>query len=88
MKDHPNRVSILKWLTGVKIEDFLQSFTEGDFQGIHMHSFYPENQQFDNYVPHQFEEFMDLTVDEWVSKGMLKRWDEVRKLGILSSLLL
>ena len=46
-----------------------------------MHSFYPDNQQFDNYVPQQFEEFMDLTVKDWVSKGMLKRWDEVRKPG-------
>ena len=27
LKDHPNKVSILKWLTGVKIEEFLQSFT-------------------------------------------------------------
>ena len=42
LKDHPNKVNILKWLSGVRIEDFLQSFTEGIFQGIPMHSYYPE----------------------------------------------
>ena len=51
LKDHPNKVNILKWLCGVKIEDFLQSFTEGTFQGIPMLSYYPQLQPFDNYVP-------------------------------------
>ena len=64
LKDHPNKVNILKWLVGVKIEDFLQSFTEGYFQGIQMHSFYPEAQEFQNYVPQEFEEFIDTTVKE------------------------
>ena len=79
MRDHPNKGPILKWLTRVKIEDFLQSFTEENFQGIPVHSFYPEPQQFDNYVSQQFEEFMDATVSDWVSMGMLERWEEVRK---------
>ena len=34
LKDHPQKQVLLKWLHGVKIEDFLQSFTKGDFQGI------------------------------------------------------
>jgi len=79
LKDHPNKTNILKWLTGVKIEDFLQSFTEGKFQDINMHSYYPEAQEFQNYVPNEFETFMDNTVQEWESLGMLKKWDEVRK---------
>jgi len=41
LKEHPNKVNILRWLSGVRIEDFLQSFTEGVFQGIPMHSYYP-----------------------------------------------
>jgi len=81
LKDHPNKVNILKWLCGVKIEDFLQSFTEVTFQGIPMHSFYPQPQQFDNYVPAEFESFIDITVKDWERLGMLKRWDEVRKPG-------
>ena len=36
---------------------------------------------FENHVPQQFEEFMDTTVKEWVSLGMLKKWDEVRRPG-------
>ena len=79
--DHPNKVNILKWLVGVKIEDFLQSFTEGVFQGIQMHCFYPETQQFHNYVPQEFEGFIDATVKEWELLGMLKKWDDVRKPG-------
>ena len=39
LKDHPDKEVLLKWLTGVKIEDFLQSFTKGDFQGIPMNSY-------------------------------------------------
>ena len=27
LKDHPHKQSILSWLTGVKIEEFLNSFT-------------------------------------------------------------
>jgi len=81
LRDHPNKVNILKWLVGVKIEDFLQSFTEGVFQGIQMHSFYPETQEFHNYVPQEFEGFIDATVKEWELLGMLKKWDDVRKPG-------
>ena len=36
---------------------------------------------FENHVPQQFEELMDTTVKEWVSLGMLKKWDEVRRAG-------
>ena len=32
LKYHPNKSVLLKWLSGVRIEDFLQSFTEGEFQ--------------------------------------------------------
>ena len=34
LKDHPHKENILRWLQGVKIEEFLNSFTKGDFQGI------------------------------------------------------
>ena len=79
LKDHPQKQVLLKWLHGVKIEDFLQSFTKGDFQGIPMNSYYPQAQEFQNYVPPEFEDFMDSTVKEWVSLGMLLPWQDVRK---------
>ena len=79
LKDHPDKEVLLKWLTGVKIEDFLQSFTKGDFQGIPMNSYYPETQEFQNYVPPEFEDFMESTVRDWVSLGMLLPWQSVRK---------
>ena len=46
-----------------------------------MHAFYPQPQQFENYVPPEFEQFRNDTVKEWETLGMLKRWDQVRKPG-------
>ena len=79
LKDHPFKNKLLGWLTGVKLEDFLLSFTVGEFQGISLNSYYPQPHQFDNYVPPEFEEFMDSTVKDWVQLGMLLKWDEVRQ---------
>jgi len=44
-----------------------------------MNSYYPQAQEFQNYVPPDFEDFMDSTVNEWVSLGMLLPWKDVRK---------
>ena len=51
LKDHPHKQTLLKWIQGIHIEDFLNSFTTGEYQGIRLHSFYPEPQEFQNYVP-------------------------------------
>ena len=78
LKEHPQKETLLKWIQGVKIEDFLKSFTQTEFQGIKLNSYYPPQQIFPNYVPPEFEEFMDNTVKEWVSLGILQKWDQVR----------
>ena len=39
LKDHPQKDNLLKWITGVRIEEFLNSFTDGEFEGIKLHSF-------------------------------------------------
>ena len=78
LKDHPNKVNILKWLAGVKIEDFYNPSLR---ECIPMHSYYPQPQQLDNFVPPEIEEFIDTTVKEWERLGMLKRWDQVKKPG-------
>ena len=44
-----------------------------------LHSYYPHSQGFSNYVPQEFEEFMDKTVQEWTSVGALMEWDKVRQ---------
>ena len=41
LKEHPQKVTLLKWIQGVKIEDFLKSFTQAEFQGIKLNSYYP-----------------------------------------------
>jgi len=69
LKDHPHKLTLLKWIQGVQIEDFLNSFTTGEFQGKTLNSYYPEPRVFENYVPQQFEEFIDTTVKDWVSQS-------------------
>jgi len=79
LRDHPQRTTLLNWMEGVKIEEFLNSFTDTEFQGMKLHSYYPHSQGFSNYVPQEFEEFMDKTVQEWTSVGALMEWDKVRR---------
>ena len=79
LKEHPHKSTLLKWIQGVKIEEFLNSFTDSDFQGIKLHSYYPHTQVFPNYVPDEFEEFMDKTVLEWASIGVLQQWSKIRQ---------
>ena len=45
-----------------------------------MHSYYPTAQQFDNYVPPEFELFMDNQVQDW-DRGALLEWEKVKKEG-------
>ena len=74
----PHKDTILKWLQGIKIEEFLNSYTTEFFQGIELSSHYPAAQHFDNYVPDKFQKFMKENVQEWVDLGVLKKWDDIR----------
>ena len=78
LKDHPHKETILKWLKGVQIEEFLNSYTTGFFQEIQLDSYYPAPKQFDNYVPEQFEQFMNENVQEWINLGVLEKWEDVK----------
>ena len=79
LKDHPHKQTILKWIQGVKLEDFLNSFTTGNFQGMELNSFFPPARELLNYVPDQFENFMDENVQEWINLGVLQQWHLVRQ---------
>ena len=78
LKDHPHKTTILGWIQGVKLEEFLNSFTSSEFQGKRLHSHYPEPIELQNYVPNEFEEFMDNQVQEWLQLGVMKLWEDVR----------
>ena len=78
LKEHPNKSTLLQWIGGVKIEEFLNSFTDSEFQGIKLNSHYPHHQTFTNYVPFEFKQFMDDTVKDWASTGILKEWGSVK----------
>ena len=79
MKEHPQKAKLLSWMEGVTIEEFLNSCTNSEFQGVKINSHYPQAQTFENYVPQEFENFMDETVQEWASLGVLKEWEHVRQ---------
>ena len=78
LKDHPHKQKILSWLTGVRIEEFLNSFTSSSFQGELLNSYYPQERHFENYVPQEFQGFMNEQVQEWVNLGVLRKWSEVK----------
>jgi hypothetical protein len=78
LKDHPQKATLLKWISGVRIEDFLNSFTSSEYQGIKLHSFYPPQMSFPNYVPLQFEDFMNNNIQEWIALGVLQKWEQVK----------
>ena len=65
----------------MQIEDFFNSHTQGEFQGITLDSVLPQQVQFDNYVPPEFDPFMDETVQEWLKLEVLIPWDLARQEG-------
>ena len=78
LKEHPQKTTLLNWIEGVKIEEFLNFLTDSECQGIKIYSHYPQQQAFSNYVPQEFEKFMNDTVQEWNSLGVLQEWSQVR----------
>ena len=38
LKDHPHKDDLLKWIKGVEIEEFLNSYTSTEFQGMTLNS--------------------------------------------------
>ena len=78
MKEHPQKTMLLSWIEGVRLEEFLNPFTDSEFQDIRLNSHYPHPQAFPNYVPPEFEKFMDDTVQEWTESGVLQDWEQIR----------
>ena len=79
LKEHPHKQNLMKWISGVTLEEFLNSFTDSEFQGEKLHSYYSPPREFSNYVRAEFETFMDIQVKEWVQNGALQEWEKVRE---------
>ena len=75
LKDHSHKNTILKWLQGVQLEEFLNPFTTGNFQGTELNFFNPPVMQLPNYVPEEFENFMNENVQECIGLGVLQHWN-------------
>ena len=37
LKEHPHKQNLMKWISGVTLEEFLNSFTDSEFQGSLIH---------------------------------------------------
>ena len=85
LKDHPHRDNLLKWIKGVEIEEFLNSHTSTEFQGMKLDSYYPQPKEFSNYVPEEFIPFMDQQVQEWVGNGAFYNGKKQKRKEILQS---
>ena len=72
LRDHPHKATILNWIQGVKLEEFLNSCTKSEYQGIHLDFHYPNSLELQTYVPSQFDKFMDDQVQEWLHLGVMK----------------
>ena len=59
LKDRPHKDNLLKWIKGVEIEEFSNSFTSTEFQGEKLHSYHLQATQSPNCVPEEFIPFMD-----------------------------
>ena len=75
LKDHPHKQTLLGWLPGVTLEEFMNSYTVGEYQGLHLHSVYPTPAFFGNYVPEKYTLFVTNTIQEWLLMGVIQRWE-------------
>ena len=79
LKDHPHRDMLLRWLPGIDLEEFLNSHTTSSFQNVQINAHYPQPAHFENYVPEQFKDFMNVTIKEWENLGVIQKWELVRR---------
>ena len=79
LKDHPHKDMLLRWLPGIDLEEFLNSYTKSSFQNIQINAKYPQEAQFENYVPEQFTDFMNKTITQWENLGVIQKWDLARQ---------
>ena len=73
--DHPHKQTLLGWLPGVTLEEFMNSYTVGEYQGLHLNSAYPTPAFFENYVPEKYTPFVTNTIQEWLLMGVIQRWE-------------
>ena len=79
LKDHPHKSMLLNWLSGINIEEFLNSHTKSVYQHIQIDTKYPTPACFDNYVPEKFKDFMSATILEWEKLGVIQKWELARQ---------
>ena len=51
----------------------MNSFTSSSYQDIKIHSVYPEQAFFENYVPQEYETFITTTLQEWEKLGVIQK---------------
>ena len=69
LKNHPEKHELLGWLRGVKIEQYLNTYTDSAFNGQRMHGFYPPQHRAKNLVPTRVTQ----EIQEWERRGIIIR---------------
>ena len=79
LKDYtPDRRStLLGWLQGVSVHEFVDPTAHGVFQGHAYNGKDLTAVEIPNHVPTEFETWVDLEIDELVKQGSLAKWSEV-----------
>ena len=73
LKNHPEKHELLGWLRGVKIEQYLNTYTDSAFNGQRVHGFYPPQHRAKNLVPDKFTDWVTQEIQEWESRGIIIR---------------
>ena len=78
LQDHPSRDTLLGWIRGVRLTEFIDRSRKGTYQG---HAYNGADLtpivKLPNHVPQEFDAWVDKEVAALVNKGCIARWSEV-----------
>ena len=74
---NPKKDEILLWLrSGVRLEQFLAPFSEGEYNGVCMSLHWPQCYMEENHVLPEFEDWISTHISDLVRTGGLLQWDK------------
>ena len=78
LQDHPSRDTLLGWIRGVRLTEFIDRSRKGTYQG---HAYNGADLtpivELPNHVPQEFDAWVDKEVAALANKGCIARWSEV-----------
>ena len=78
LQDHPSRDTLLGWIRGVRLTEFIDRSRKGTYQS---HAYNGADLtpivELPNHVPQEFDAWVDKEVAALANKGCIARWSEV-----------